>query len=62
MHHVERNLLADQAAQQHGQVAQGFADIEHLGAQRLFARKCQQMPYQARRPIGILFDLHDVAE
>ena len=62
MHNVERNLLADQAAQQHGQIAQHLAEIEHLGAQRLLARESEQMPHQARRPVGVLLDLHDVAE
>ena len=39
-----------------------LAEIEHLRAQRLLAREGQQMPHQARRAVGILLDLHDVAE
>ena len=60
--HVELHVLANKAAQQHGQVGHRFAEIEHLRAQRLLARECQQLPHQARRPVGVLLDLHDVLE
>ena len=59
---LERDLLADQPAQQHVEVAQHLAEIEHLRAHRLLAREREQMPHQARRPVGILLDLHDVLE
>ena len=62
MHHIERDVLADQPAQQHGQVGHRLAEIEHLRAHGLLARECQQLPHQARRPVGILLDLHDVLE
>jgi hypothetical protein len=62
MRHVKRDLFANEAPQQHGQIAQRFANIENLRAQCLLARKCQQMPHQTRRPVGVLLDLHDVAE
>ena len=62
MHDVERDLLADQPAQQHRQVVQRLAEIEHLRPQRLLARERQQLPHQARGPVGVLLDLHDVLE
>ena len=33
MRHVERDLLADQAPQQHGEVGQRLAEVEHLRPQ-----------------------------
>ena len=62
MHDFERDLLADQPAQQHGEIGQRLAEIEHLRAQRLAAREGEQLPHQARRPVGVLLDLHDVLE
>ena len=62
VHHGERDLLADQPPQQHGEVGQHLAEIEHLRAQRLLAREGEQMPHQARGPVGVLLDLHDVGE
>ena len=62
MHQVERDLLADQAPQQHGEVGQRLAEIEHLRPQRLAARERQQLPHQARGAVGVLLDLHDVLE
>ncbi len=44
------------------QVVQPLAEIEHLRPQRLAARERQQLPHQARRPVGVLLDLHDVLE
>ena len=62
VHHVKRDLLADQPPQQHGEIAQDFADVEHLRAHGLLAREGEQMPHQAGRPISVLLDLHDVLE
>ena len=62
MHHLEIDLLADQAAQHHGEIAEHFAEIENLQAKRLLARKGHKMPYQTGRAIGALPDLHDVLE
>ena len=62
MHHLQRDLFADQPAQQHVEIGQHLAEIEHLRPHRLLAREGQQMPHQARRPVGILLDLHDVLE
>ena len=62
MHHFERDLFADQPAQQHGEIRQRLAEVEHLRAQRLAAREGEQLAHQARRPVGVLLDLHDVLE
>ena len=62
MDEVELHLLADQAAQQHGEVAQRIAEIEHLRAQRLAAREGEQLPHQRRGAGRVLLDLHDVLE
>ncbi len=59
---VELHLLADQAAQQHGEIGQRVTEIQHLRPQRLPARERQQLPHQARRAVGVLLDLHDVLE
>ena len=48
--------------QQHVEVGQRLAEIEHLRPQRLAARERQQVPHQARGAVGVLLDLHDVAE
>ena len=62
VHDSNVDLLADQAPQQHRQVGQRFAEIEHLRPQRLAARERQQLPHQAGGPVGVLFDLHDVGK
>ena len=62
MDQIELHLLADQAAQQHGEIGQGVAEIEHLRPQRLAARERQQLPHQRRRAGRVLLDLHDVLE
>ena len=62
MHQVELDLLADQAAQQHGEIGQRVAEIEHLRPQGLPARERQQLPHQRRRAGRVLLDLHDVLE
>jgi hypothetical protein len=61
-HHVEPDALAERAAQQHGEVRQHVAELDHLRAQRLLAREGQQLAHQARRAVGVLLDLHDVVE
>ena len=60
--HVELDRLADQPAQQHLQFRQHVVELQRLGAQRLTARKGEQLPHQPGRPIGVLLDLHDVLE
>ncbi len=62
MHEVELDLLADQPAQQHGEVGQRVAEVEHLRPQRLPARERQQLPHQRRGARRVLLDLHDVLE
>ncbi len=41
MHQIEFYLFADQAAQQHGEIGQRVAEIEHLRPQGLAARERQ---------------------
>ena len=62
MHEVELDLLADQPPQQHGEIGQGVAEIEHLRPQRLAAREREQLPHQRRGAGRVLLDLHDVLE
>ena len=62
MHEVELDLLADQPAQQHGEVAQRVAEIEHLRPQGLPAREREQLPHQRGGARRVLLDLHDVLE
>ncbi|MEY9117716.1 hypothetical protein ABIE86_006448 [Bradyrhizobium diazoefficiens] len=62
MDQVELDLLADQPAQQHGEVGKRIAEIEHLRAQRLPPRERQQLPHQRRGARRVLLDLHDVLE
>ncbi len=62
VHEVELDLLADQAPQQHGQIGQGVAEVEHLRPQRLAARECEQLAHQRRGAGRVLLDLHDVLE
>ena len=62
VHHLERDLLADQPAQQHVEIAEDLADVEHLRAQSLLAREGKELAHQARRPVGVLLDLDDVLE
>jgi hypothetical protein len=59
---LQRYLFADQAPEQDRQVGQRFAEVEHLRPQCLAARERQQLPHQASRPVGVLFDLHDVGK
>ncbi len=59
---IEFDLFADQPLQQHGQVRQRIAHVEHLRTQRLAARERQQLPNQRRGARRVLLDLHDVLE
>ena len=52
--------LADKPAQQHLQLRQDIVELQRLRPQRLPARERQQLANQARRPVGVLLDLHDV--
>ena len=62
VHEVELDLFADQPPQQHGEIGQRVAEIEHLRPQGLAARECQQLPHQRGGAGGVLLDLHDVLE
>ena len=62
MHHVERDLLAQEAAQQQTEVGQRVVEVDDLRAQRLLARERQQLAHQRRGAVGVLLDLHDVLE
>ena len=62
MHQVELHLFADQPAQQHREIGQRVAEIEHLRPQGLAARERQQLAHQRRRAGRVLLDLHDVLE
>ncbi len=44
------------------EIRQRLAELDHLRAQRLLAREREQLPHQARGPVGVLPDLHDVLE
>ena len=59
---VELDPLAEQALQEHRQVGEPVVEVEHLRPQRLAARKRQQLAHEARGPVGVLLDLHDVLE
>src|SRR5216684_1986634 len=54
------SAFADQTAEQNGEVRERLAEIDHLRVHGLLARERQQLPHQARRPVGVLLDLHDV--
>ena len=60
--HVKGDILAYQAPEQHRQVGQGFAYVDHLRTHGLLAREGEQLTHQAGGAIGILLDLHDVLE
>ena len=62
MNEIELYLLADQPAQQHGEIGERVAEVEHLRPQRLAARERQQLAHERRRPRRVLLDLHDVLE
>ena len=56
----QRDFLADQPVQQVGQVRQDVAQVQDLGAQRLLARKGQQLAHQRGGAVGVLVDLDQV--
>ncbi len=55
-------FLADEAAHHHLQVGEHVAELQNLRAQGLAARKGEQLPHQTGGAVGVLLDLHDVAE
>ena len=59
---VELNGLAEQAAEQNGELRQHVAECQLLRAQGLLAREGKQLAYQARGPVRVLLDVHDVLE
>ena len=59
---LERHLLADQPLEQHAEIAEHLAEVEHLRPQRLLARERQKLPHQSGGAVGVLLDLHDVLE
>ena len=59
---VELHPLAEEALQQHREVGEPIVEVQHLRAQRLAAREREQLPHEARGPVGVLLDLHDVLE
>ena len=62
VHHLQRHLLADQPLEQHAEIVDRLAQVEHLRAQRLLAREGQELPHQRRGAVGVLLDLDDVLE
>ena len=62
MAEIELDALAEQALQQHREVVEQVVEVQHLRPQGLAAREGQQLPHQARGPVGVLLDLHDVLE
>ena len=63
VHQLERRPSRRAAARSSMvEVGQRLAEIEHLRPQRLAAREREQLPHQARGPVGVLLDLHDVVE
>ena len=59
---IELDALAEQALQQHRQFVEPIVEVEHLRPQGLAAREGEQLAHQARGPVGVLLDLHDVLE
>ena len=59
---VQIDLLAHKAAQQHLQVGQHVAQLQHLRAERLAAREGEQLTRQRGGAVRVLLDLHDVLE
>ena len=60
--YVELDLLADEPAQQHVQIGEHLAELQHLRTQRLTPREGQQLTHEAGGAVGVLLDLHDVVE
>ena len=59
---LELDILAEQAAEQNGELRQHVAQRELLRAQGLLAREGKQLAHQARGPVRVLLDVHDVLE
>lgn len=62
MLHIQRDPLADQAAQQFGDIRDRIRQLDNLRAQGLAAGEGQKLAHQRRGAVGILLDLHDVRE
>ena len=60
--HVELDRLADEPAQQHVQIGEHVAELQHLRTQRLAARESQELTHETGGAVGVLLDLHDVLE
>ena len=58
----ELHALAEEALQQQRQVRQRLAELHDLGPQRLAAREGEQLAHEARGPVRVLLDLHEVLE
>ena len=56
------DALAEKALEQHGEIVELIVEVEHLRPQGLAAGEGQKLPHQARGPVGVLLDLHDVLE
>jgi uncharacterized protein YPO0396 len=59
---VQLHPLAQEALQQHGEVVEPVVEVQHLRPQGLAAGEGEQLAHQARGPVGVLLDLHDVLE
>ena len=62
MNELQRDRLADEAAQQVRELGQDVGQVEGLRLQRLAARERQQLTHQSGGAVGVLLDLHDVGE
>ncbi len=56
----ELDILAEQPAEQDRQLGQHVAELQHLRPQGLLAREGKQLAHQARRPVRVLLDVHNV--
>ena len=59
---LQRDRLAEQPVEQHGDVGEHLAELDDARPQRLPARESQQLPHQPGRAVGVLLDVHDVLE
>ena len=62
MAEVELDALAEKALQEHREVVEPVVEVQHLRPQGLAAREGQELAHEARGPVGVLLDLHDVLE
>jgi hypothetical protein len=60
--HLELDALSEEALQEERQVGERLAELHGLRAERLAAREGEQLAHQARRPVRVLLDLHQVLE